>query len=148
MNNKSKNFGLFIGFIIILVAAVGYGIFYVFNNVNSETYTFNKDGYALYVSEKDNYKTNSYSFKNGSSYSFKKTNGKISFDSNEKGNVNIDDSTVVHYTDNSLLVLKNVVGLNLNSIDSEIILYYNIFKNTNTYSSNSEKALSFILIFK
>lgn len=136
MNNKSKNFGLFIGFIIILVAAVGYGIFYVFNNVNSETYTFNKDGYALYVNEKDNYKTNSYSFKNGSSYSFKKTNGKISFDSNEKGNVNIDDSTVVHYTDNSLLVLKNVVGLNLNSIDSEIILYYNIFKNTNIVYEN------------
>ena len=113
MNNKSKNLGLFIVFIIVLVAAVGYGIFYVFNNVNSETYTFNKDGYALYVSEKDNYRTDSYSFTNGSNYSYKKTNGKISFESSDNGNVNIDDSTVVHYTDNSLLVLKNVVGLDL-----------------------------------
>lgn len=136
MNNKSKNLGLFIGFIIVLVAAVGYCIFYVFNNVNAETYTFNKDGYALFVSEKDNYKTDSYSFTNGSTYSFKKTNGKISLDSNEKGNVNVTDSTVIHYTDNSLLVLKNVVGLNLKNIDNEIILYYNIFKNANINYEN------------
>lgn len=141
MNNKSKNLGLFIVFIIVLVAAVGYGIFYVFNNVNSETYTFNKDGYALYVSEKDNYRTDSYSFTNGSNYSYKKTNGKISFESSDNGNVNIDDSTVVHYTDNSLLVLKNVVGLDLKNIDKDIIYYYNIYKNTNI---NQEQGVYYI----
>ena len=125
MKNNSKNYGLFIVFLVVVLAIVGYCIFYVFNNVNSETYTFNKDGYALYVSEKNNYRTDSYSFTNGSNYSYKKTNGKISFDSSEKGNVNIDDSTVIHYTDNSLLVLKNVVGLDLKNIDKDIIYYYN-----------------------
>ena len=138
-----KNYGFFIGFIIVVLAIISFSVFYVLNNVNGESYTFNKDGYALYVSEKSNFKTDSYSFVNGSTYNYKKTNGRISFESTEKGNVNINNSTIVHYTDNSLLVLKNVVGLDLKKIDSKIIYYYNIYKNTNinfengVYSINS-----------
>ena len=131
-----KNYGLFIGFVVVVLAVVGYCIFYVFGNVGAESYTFNKDGYALYSTEKNNYKAESYSFTNGSTYSYKKSNSKITFNSTENGNVSIDDSTVVHYTDNSLLVLKNVVGLDLTTINNDIIFYYNIYKNTNINYDN------------
>ena len=108
------------------MSVIGYCVFYVFNNVTTEEYLFTKDGYALYTSYKDDYKTSSYSFVNGSSYNFKKSNGKINFDSVDDGNVSIDDSTIIHYADNSLLVLKKVVGIDLSTISNPIILYYNI----------------------
>lgn len=137
-----KNYGLFAVFIIIAIALISYCAFYVFNNINSETYTFSKDGYALYVSKKNNYKTESYSFANGSSYSFKKSNNKISFSSSEKGNVNVDESTVIHYSDNSLLVLKKVAGLDVTTINNEIIFYYNIYKNTNIIFEDGEYSVT------
>ena len=130
-----KNYGLFIGFILVILALITIGVFYVFGNVGSKEYTFNKDGYALYVNEKD-FKAESYSFTNGSIYSFKKSNNKIVFKSSNDGNVSIDDSTIVHYTDDSLLVLKNVVGLDLNTVDNDLIFYYNIYKNTNINFDN------------
>lgn len=132
-----KNYGLFIMFIIAVMSVIGYCVFYVFNNVTAEEYLFTKDGYALYTSDKDDYKTSSYSFVNGSSYNFKKSNGKINFDSVDDGNVSIDDSTIIHYADNSLLVLKKVVGIDLSTISNPIILYYNIYKNTEITASNS-----------
>lgn len=131
-----KSYGIFIAFIIVVLLCIGYGIFYVFGNVNSESYVFNKDGYALYVRENNNYKAESYSFTNGSIYNFKKSRGKITFESSNEGNVSIDDSSVVHYTDGSLLVLKNVVGLDLSTIKNDIIFYYNIYKNTNINYDN------------
>lgn len=131
-----KNYGLFVGFIVIVIAIITVGIFYVFGNVGSKEYTFNKDGYALFVKENNNYKAESLSFTNGSVYTYKKSNNKIVFKSTNEGNVSIDDSTIVHYTDDSLLVLKNVVGLDLTSIDSELIFYYNIYKNTNINFDN------------
>ena len=43
-----KNYGLFVGFIVIVIAIITVGIFYVFGNVGSKEYTFNKDsGIAL-----------------------------------------------------------------------------------------------------
>ena len=42
-----KNYGFFIGFIIVVLAIISFSVFYVLNNVNGESYTFNKDGYAL-----------------------------------------------------------------------------------------------------
>ena len=131
-----KNYGLFTGFMAIVIGVIAFCVFYVFSNVGAEEYTFNKDGYALYVKENNNYKAESYAFTNGSSYSYKKSNNKVVFESTKNGNVSIDASTVVHYADDSLLVLKNVVGLDLTSIDNELILYYNIYKNTNINFDN------------
>ena len=131
-----KNYGLFIVFIIVVLSVIGYSVFYVFNNISTDEYLFSKDGYALYVNEKDDYKTSSYSFTNGSTYNYKKSNGKIVFNSTDNGNVNVDDSTVIHYADNSLLMLKKVVGIDLSSISNPIILYYNIYKNTEIVAGN------------
>ena len=137
MKNNVKSYGIFIGFILLVVGIIAFGIFYVFGNVGSEEYNFLKDGYALYVSNNNNYQTNSYSFSSGATYTYNKSNNKISFDSLENGNVDIDSSTVVHYSDNSLLVLRKVVGLDLSTIDKPIILYYNIYKNTEITFDNS-----------
>lgn len=137
MKNSVKNYSVFIVFMLIVVGIITFCVFYVFGNVESENYSFGKDGYALYVSKKDNYQTKSYSFNSGSTYSFKNNNSKITIDSIEDGNVNIDDSTMIHYSDNSLLVLKKVVGMDLSKISDEIIYYYNIYKNTEIKFDNA-----------
>ena len=41
-------------------------------------------------------------------------------------NVKIDKDTVIHYTDDSLGVLKKVVGIDVSTINNDIIFYYNI----------------------
>ncbi len=115
-------------FIILTLACIGYGIVIVIDEVNYQSGTFINDGYAVVVDSKKN-KTNVLNFQSGSKYNYKKYNSKVSFLSND-GNVKVDDSTVIHYQDNSLLVLKDTVGINLNNVDNNIVFYYNIFKNT------------------
>ena len=65
MKNSVKNYSVFIVFMLIVVGIITFCVFYVFGNVESENYSFGKDGYALYVSKKDNYQTKSYSFNSG-----------------------------------------------------------------------------------
>ena len=115
-------------FIILTLACVGYGIVIVIDEMNYQTGVFTNDGYALVLDSKKN-KTDVLSFQSGTKYNFKKYNNKVGFSSND-GSVKVDDSTVVHYEDNSLLVLKDTVGINLNNVDSNVVFYYNIFKNT------------------
>lgn len=124
-----KNKILFLTFIIFILAVIGYGVYYTIFNLTSESYEFTNDGYALYVSNKEELKAESFSFSNGTKYSYKKINDDITFNSKD-GNVNIDESTLIHYADDSVLPLKNTVGLDLTTIDNNIIFYYNIYKNT------------------
>lgn len=131
----------FIVFLVFTVAIVAYGIYYALGNVNSETYEFLNDGYALYVADDGEFKTQSFSFSSGTKYSYKKTNDKITFNSNN-GNVNIDESTLIHYTDNSIMSLKNVVGLDMTTIDKDIIFYYNIYKNTQITNSQDNYVIN------
>ena len=119
----------FIVFLIFTIGVIGYGIYYALGNLNSETYEFLSDGYALYVEDNGEFKTQSFSFSSGTKYSYKKTSDDITFNSTE-GNVSIDESTLIHYTNNSIMALKNIVGLDLTTIDKNIIFYYNIYKNT------------------
>ena len=129
MKSYTRNKMFFAVFVVLMLGAIGYGVYYVLNGITTETYEFSKDGYALFADAKNDLTTQSLSFSGGTKYNYKKLNDKISFESKE-GNVNIDESTVIHYADNSLLVLKNVVGLDTSTVDSKIIFYYNIYKNT------------------
>lgn len=129
MKSYTRNKMFFAVFVVLMLGAIGYGVYYVLNGITAETYEFSKDGYALFTDAKNDLTTQSLSFSGGTKYNYKKLNDKISFESKE-GNVNIDESTVIHYADNSLLVLKNVVGLDTSTVDSKIIFYYNIYKNT------------------
>ena len=134
--NKGKGKLLFFLFVLFTLAAIAGGVSYALNNINAETYKFEKDGYALYASKSNNFKSKVYTFKSGTEYNYKKLNDNITFNSDE-GNTKIDESTVIHYADKSLLVLKNVVGLDLSTINQDIIFYYNIYKNNVIKKGNS-----------
>lgn len=134
--NKVKGRLLFFLFVLFTLAAIAGGVSYALNNINAESYKFEKDGYALYSNKSNNFKTKVYTFKSGTDYNYKKLNDNITFNSDD-GNAKIDESTVIHYADKSLLVLKNVVGLDLSTINQDIIFYYNIYKN-NTIKKSSD----------
>ena len=134
-----KNKWIFYLFVLIAVGLSVFGVIYVVNSMSTETHSFSSDGYALYSDNKDT-KPASYSFTNGTDYSYKKLKNNITFTSTD-GNVAIDESTFIHYANKSYMPLKNVVGLDLSTIDSKIIFYYNIYKNTN-YKSNTDFSLS------
>lgn len=123
-----KNKWIFYLFVLIAVGLSVFGVIYVVNSMSTETHSFSSDGYALYSDNKDT-KPASYSFTNGTDYSYKKLKNNITFTSTD-GNVAIDESTFIHYANKSYMPLKNVVGLDLSTIDSKIIFYYNIYKNT------------------
>ena len=119
----------FLYFLLIcfIMATIFFGTKIVLSNINGEKEKFTKDGYALTLN--NNNKSLPLAFSSGTTYNYKKFDNKISFLSDKK-EVKVDDNTLIHYQDNSILVLKNTVGLNLNLIDNDIIFYYNIFKDT------------------
>jgi hypothetical protein len=125
-----KNGKLLFGFfIVVVIATIIFGGIFVSNSLNTSTSTFKKDGYALSFDGEKNNKATAYTFKNGTEYKYKLTTNTINFKYNNQ-NVNIDENTIIHYADKSVGVLKKVVGLDLSTIDREIIFYYNIYKNT------------------
>ena len=115
-------------FVTIIVGIVIYGILIVHKNANSSVNKFTSDGYALYLAP-NSIKASTASFKNGNQYAYKKYGNKVSISSND-GNVTIDDDNIIHYQNGNLIVLKNTVGLDLDTLEDEVILYYNLFKNT------------------
>lgn len=125
-------------FIIITIVLIICGLVIVIDEKNYQTGLFTNDGYAVVLNDNKN-KTNILTFQNGTKYNYKKYNNKVSFSSND-GNVKVDDSTVIHYQDKSLLVLKDTVGVDINTVDNTIIFYYNIFRNTQIkYENNKYK---------
>lgn len=135
-----KNGKLLFGvFVVLFIAAVSVGAVFIFNNLNTVSSTFDKDGYALYISSNKEAKASTYPFSSGTNYTYNKKNDKISFVS-ENDNVAIDEDTIIHYSDNSLGLLKKGVGIDANDIDKDLIFYYNIFKNTSVeYSKDGYK---------
>lgn len=115
-------------FVVVIVGLIIYGILIVRKNANSSVSTFTNDGYALYLAP-NSIKASISPFKNGNKYAYKKYGNKVSISSND-GNVTIDDDSVIHYQNGNLIVLKNTVGLDLDTLNDELILYYNLFKNT------------------
>ncbi len=124
---KKTKFAFFL-FIVVLVVCTIFGVNIIRKNLDAESGKFSFDGYALVLNNKAT-KSEILTFNRDTVYSYKKYDDKVSFVSNDK-KVKVDDSTIMHFQDKSLLVLKNTVGINLNSIDSPIIFYYNIFKNS------------------
>ena len=136
-SGKVRKIG-YIFFVIAILGAIGYGAFLVFRNSNLSVNTFTSDGYAIYLSP-NKIKADVLPFKNGTDYAYKKYGNKVSFVSNND-NVSIDEDSILHYQDGGLVVLKNTVGIDLDKIDDEIIMYYNIYKNTNIkYDSSKEE---------
>ena len=125
-------FGLFL---VITVIATIFGGVLVYNSLNTDIYQFSKDGYALSFNGEKNTKAVAYSFKNGTEYQFKKNSNTINFKVAEE-KVRLDENTVIHYSDDSLGVLKKVVGIDLSTVDRKIIFYYNIYKDTKITASN------------
>ena len=126
---------LFFVFLILFTITTCVGIGFVVNNLNTNVLQFEKDGYALFLDEVKSAKAEAYSFNSGTEYRYKKSSETISFKSDDK-NVKVDRDTVIHYADDSLGVLKKVVGIDVSTVNSEIIFYYNIYKDTKI---NSDK---------
>lgn len=127
---------LFAVFMLLFVVTVIIGTMFVVNNLNTSVKTFNKDGYALFLDETKNVKAEAYSFKSGTEYKYRKMSNSFDFLS-EKENVKIDEDTIIHYTDGSLGVLKKVVGIDISTVNSDIIFYYNIYKDTQINSGKN-----------
>lgn len=120
---------IFALFLILVIAASIFGGVLVYDAMNTDIYKFTKDGYALTFSTENNTKAVAYSFKNGSEYQYKKNSNTINFEFEEE-KVRLDENAIMHYSDGSLGVLKKVVGIDVSTIDRNIIFYYNIYKDT------------------
>ena len=128
-NLGKKNIAITILYTVLLIGIISGGIFFLVDNFNQETGTFSNDGYAV-VLDKNSAKVKMLSFKSGTTYNYNKFDDSIRYQSVEKENAKINDTNVIHYQDKSLMILKNMVGVNLSTIDNNIVFYYNIFKNT------------------
>ena len=127
---------IFALFLILVVAASIFGGVLVYDSMNTDIYKFTKDGYALTFSTENNTKALAYSFKNGSEYQYKKNSNTINFEFEEQ-KVRLDENTIMHYSDGSLGVLKKVVGIDVSTVDRNIIFYYNIYKDTRNNICNT-----------
>lgn len=120
---------MFFVFLIIFTITTCVGIGFVVNNLNTNVLEFEKDGYALFLDDTKSVKAEAYSFNSGTEYRYKKSSETISFKSDDK-NVKVDRDTIIHYSDDSLGVLKKVVGIDVSTVNDDIIFYYNIYKDT------------------
>lgn len=113
-------------FIIIVIMIIIYGVNIVMGNISTEHKQFSADGYVIGV---NGTKVSTHSFHNGSPYYYNKVDKKyhISTDNEE---VSLDTQNVAHYQDKSFVTLDNMVAIDLNNVDDELILYYNVFKDT------------------
>ena len=134
---------LFFVFLLLFCLMTTIGIVFVVNSLNTNVLEFEKDGYALYFDDTKNVKAEAYSFKSGTEYKYKRTSDFVSFRS-EKENVKIDKDTVIHYTDGSLGVLKKVVGIDVSTVNSDIIFYYNIYKDTKINSNKDGYSIKLV----
>lgn len=129
---------LYIVFVAIIIGVIAYGALIVFKNKNTMVSTFTSDGYAVYLSP-NNMKADVLPFKNGETYAYKKYGNKVAFESND-ASVSVDDNNIMHYQNGGIVVLKNTVGMDITTIDDDLILYYNIFKNTEVkYDSGNDE---------
>ena len=135
VNNKLRNI-LYSIFVVAIVGVIIWAGSYIFSNSNASSETFISDGYTLYLSP-NSIKASVVTFKKGNEYTYKKKGNKVAFEGND-GNVTLDDDSLIHYQNGSLVVLKNIVGIDLDTLEDEIILYYNLYKNTEIKKDSGE----------
>lgn len=125
-----KNGKLLFGFfIIVFIATTVLGGMFVYNSLNTSTHEFKKAGYTLSFSGERNSKAEVYSFKNGTTYKLRGSDNTVSFE-HKNTKVDIDENAIIHYTDGALGFWKKVVGMDVSTVNKDIIFYYNIYKDT------------------
>jgi len=129
--------------VIISVLMVAGGLFFAINSKKETIKYFNADGYLInntYDSEKS--KINKEYFNANAAYQ-SQSEDKYSFKNTDGENVVVSEESFVHYSDGSIMALKDGVAIDLDKIDLEILNYYNIFdgsilsKKDNTYEINN-----------
>ena len=133
-----KKMLLFALYSLLVVGIISYGAYYVINYTNVDTYSFENDGYTVLL--KGNDTSTTYTFNKGDKYSYRKYVSQIGFNSSDGKSAAVSDDSVLHYSNGSLMTLKNTVGINLKNVSNKIIFYYNIYKNT--LISQSDEAYS------
>ena len=126
-------FGIFLGLILI---ALGFGGKYVYDNLSFRSGTFSDDGFLI----KDipgGVAASVFPFSSGERYDYKKFNDNVGFQS-ESGNVLVSKKSVVHFADGALMPLDRVVAIDLNNINQETIVYYNVFSGMTIEHENGE----------
>lgn len=126
-------------FIVLSVLLMITGITYMaINSYKNSIKSFTKAGYIL-----DN-KTSMTGNKSTVYYFNENANYKNRYDNNVVFNdvngvkVNVDEASFIHYNDDSIGVLKKSVILDLNQVNSESPIYYNIFQNSILEYSNGK----------
>jgi hypothetical protein len=106
---------------------------------NSSQKSFTKSGYILnsetLSSNTSDDSTVKYYFDEGVNY--KNSYDGIEFKDTNGDKVKVDEASFVHYSDDSISLLKKGVIFNLDELNSEVPKYYNLFEGTVLENSNS-----------
>lgn len=140
----NKKFFLILASTITLLVVLSVGMIFL---TNKNTKSFRKSGYIIASGKvQDSVK---YYFDEGESYRTN-INNELVFKDTSGESVNVDKNNFVHYLDGGIKFLKNGVIMDLESLDSTIVPYYNITnKSVLEYSKKSyyiealDKTLSF-----
>ena len=128
-------------FIIFSVLLVMIAMVYMAIHINnSQQKAFSKAGYILNnetaSSNKTDNKTVKYYFNENESYK-NSLDETIEFQDTNGNKVKVNESSFVHYNDESISLLKKGVILNLEELNSEVPKYYNLFEGTVLENVNS-----------
>ena len=124
-------------FIVLSVLLVIAGFTYMaFNSYNESKKTFTKSGYILdNKNTATGNKSTVYYFNDDTSYKSRYDSNVVFNDVNGE-KVDVIEASFIHYNDDSVGVLKKSVIFNLEDINKEIPIYYNIFSDTILEYSN------------
>lgn len=119
-----KNYVTFITLIGLILSS--FIIYNILNVKQERSQEFISDGYILQASSQDNVER--YYFSQSTKYE-NKYNEKVIFKDTTGEKITAEHNNFIHYTDGSISSFQNGVIINLNELDKEPILYYNIAKN-------------------
>lgn len=133
---KKKIVFIVVSVLVMLGATVYMGI----HLSKTSQKSFVKSGYILNVEKQSGNDSDSksvkYYFNENTQYKNSYDN-MVEFEDTNGDKVKVDDATFVHYSDESISLLKKGVILNLNEVNSEVPKYYNLFEGTMLEYSNS-----------
>lgn len=117
----------YVTFVILIgLILAGFLIYSILNVKEGRSQEFIYDGYILQASNTENVER--YYFDQNEKYE-NKYNEKVIFKDTTGEKITTDTSNFIHYTDGSISSFQNGVIMNLNDLEKEPILYYNIAKN-------------------
>ena len=117
----------YVAFVILIgLILAGFLIYSILNVKEGRSQEFIYDGYILQASNKENVER--YYFNQNEKYE-NKYNEKIIFKDTEGDKITTESNNFIHYTDGSISSFQNGVIMNLDDVEKEPILYYNIGKN-------------------